>query len=512
MASAEEAGRIRTLETEAARKRQQEADARVAAAEQEAASAREAKASARKAQRRAEAKAAAAGLAATLAAAQRVQEAETISAQKVAQAEAQMVKASHDTAAAARAQEEAAQAAADAKAVEERSKRDTTAADMKMAQAKQQEQEAKRLTELVESASRETEILAAEADAQKTLAEQAQKKAKADAAAAAESQRQAREAECRAKTEAAAATRKQQEADAQLRTARAAQVRAEAEKAAAALQRVALPPEWTSVSHSAGVDFVDVPEKCGFFARKIKHSAKVTAATTAAQSMDRLRVHRVVRVENAPLFESYQRERVKIRRRLDHTRAAGTAVAGLEEHTPDWLAAHTGFPAVIDSESNEFWLWHGTSASINITHPDGSVQRQETWEVLARHGFDERVGGDSNGGLYGKGIYLADAASKANQYATAPIATPPMNAAGHHCMLSCRVTMGDPYRTPGSLQGQRRPPNNPATPGLPYDSVFAEEGVTDNGLGGGPGSQFHNEYVVFSKAQVYPEYVIWYTK
>ena len=72
--------------------------------------------------------------------------------------------------------------------------------------------------------------------------------------------------------------------------------------------------------------------------------------------------------------------------------------------------------------------------------------------------------------------------------------------------------MGDPHMTPGSLKGERRPPNNPATPGLPYDSVFAKEGVTDNGLGRGPGSQFHNEYVVFAKAQVYPEYVIWYTK
>jgi hypothetical protein len=86
-----------------------------------------------------------------------------------------------------------------------------------------------------------------------------------------------------------------------------------------------------------------------------------------------------------------------------------------------------------------------------------------------------------------------------------------MNADDHHCMLSCRVTMGDPFMTPGTRRGERRPPNNPATPlaGLPYDSVFAKEGHTDNG--GGPGSQFHNEYVVFAKAQVYPEYVIWYT-
>jgi hypothetical protein len=294
------------------------------------------------------------------------------------------------------------------------------------------------------------------------------------------------------------------------KSARLAEARAEEEKAAAALHKVALPQEWTSVSDYAGIEFVDAPEKCDFFARKMKQSAKVTADTRPEHRLNRLHVHRVVRVENAPLFESYQRERAKIRSRLDSTRAAGNDVERLEDHAPAWLAAKAGFPAVKDSDSNEFWLWHGTSASIDIAHPNGTVQRQETWGVLARHGFDERVGGDSNGGLYGNGIYLADAASKANQYATAPIATPPMNADGHHCMLSCRVTMGDPYMTPGKLKGQRRPPNNPATPGLPYDSVFATEDVTDNG--NGPGSQYHNEYVVFAGAQVYPEYVIWYTK
>jgi hypothetical protein len=189
-------------------------------------------------------------------------------------------------------------------------------------------------------------------------------------------------------------------------------------------------------------------------------------------------------------------------------------VEQLEQHAPAWLAAKDGFPAVIDPDSNEFWLWHGTSAgAIEMKHPDGTTQRQEVWRILAEHGFDERVGGATNGGLYGMGSYFSDAASKANQYSTAPLASAPTNADGHHCMLWCRVTMGDPFMAKRCLERrQRRPPNNKSTRGLPYDSVFAEEGVTDNGQGGGLGSQFHNEYVVFSSAQVYPEYVIWYTK
>jgi hypothetical protein len=139
----------------------------------------------------------------------------------------------------------------------------------------------------------------------------------------------------------------------------------------------------------------------------------------------------------------------------------------------------------------------------------GAAQSEAGHVAARRHAGS---GAGTPWALYGGGTYLADAASKANQYATSPTTDHPLNADGHHCMLSCRVTMGDPYMTPGPLKGKRRPPNNPATPGLPYDSVFAEEEVTDNGQGGGPGSQFHNEYVVFAKAQVYPEHVIWYTK
>eukprot|EP01051_Picozoa_sp_SAG22_P016930 SAG22_NODE_2499_length_2508_cov_1.349938_2_plen_522_part_00 len=247
------------------------------------------------------------------------------------------------------------------------------------------------------------------------------------------------------------------------------------------------------------------------FEHKMKASAKVTPMTTADQKMDRLRVHKVMRVENKQLFEDYLRERDKVRKRLDSTRAGGTGVARLEEHAPAWLAAQAGFPDVIDSDCNEFRLWHGTSAgAIDIKHPDGSTGRQDVWRILAEHGFDERVGGLTNGGLYGLGSYFADAVSKADQYSSGTLCKAPTNANGHHCMLSCRVIMGDPFMAKQTFKGERRPPNNKSTPGLPYDSVFAKEGVTDRGQG--PGSQFHNEYVVFSKAQVYPEFVIWYTK
>ena len=69
--------------------------------------------------------------------------------------------------------------------------------------------------------------------------------------------------------------------------------------------------------------------------------------------------------------------------------------------------------------------------------------------------------------------------------------------------------MGSPFMAKEPLEEIRRPPGNPATPGLPYDSVFAKEGFTTNHFSGK--KQFHNEYVAFNGAQIYPEYVVWYT-
>ena len=72
-------------------------------------------------------------------------------------------------------------------------------------------------------------------------------------------------------------------------------------------------------------------------------------------------------------------------------------------------------------------------------------------------------------------------------------------------MLVCRVVMGSPYCTSTVHNGQRRPLDNAATPGRPFDSIFAEHGV------GRGGQQQHNEYVVFDRYQVYPEYIVRYT-
>ena len=70
---------------------------------------------------------------------------------------------------------------------------------------------------------------------------------------------------------------------------------------------------------------------------------------------------------------------------------------------------------------------------------------------------------------------------------------------GCRAMLLCRATMGAPFMTGTTHQQQRTPPENPRTPGLPHDSIFAESGVARSG------AQVHNEYVVFAAEACYPE-------
>jgi hypothetical protein len=63
--------------------------------------------------------------------------------------------------------------------------------------------------------------------------------------------------------------------------------------------------------------------------------------------------------------------------------------------------------------------------------------------------------------------------------------------------------MGNPFCAD---MNERRAPNNPATPGRPFDSIFAENGVANGG------KQKHNKYVVFDYSQVYAKYVVHLTE
>jgi hypothetical protein len=186
----------------------------------------------------------------------------------------------------------------------------------------------------------------------------------------------------------------------------------------------------------------------------------------------------VERIENENLWQMYQTRKDMLRKMV---LARAPSVRKLSAVTR-WQPVLTGSVADLSADVNEFYLFHGTSSRMA--------------SVIAEHGFDERMAALT--GLYGAGSYFASSACKSHQYSQAH------KDSSDFVMLVCRVTMGEPYCTAGRHGNQRRPPDNPATPGRPFDSIFAENGIAN------AGAQQHNEYVVFDRLQVYPEFIVRY--
>ncbi|KAJ1492858.1 hypothetical protein T484DRAFT_2872066 [Baffinella frigidus] len=245
-----------------------------------------------------------------------------------------------------------------------------------------------------------------------------------------------------------------------------------------AVQKVEVPRNWTNKGPNS-VASLEVEEDHGLrcmvqaFMRQTQGCEK-SQHCTHGRKMHHCKVVKIERVENYHLYKLYEMKKAQIKACLGpKTRAS---LSGSTNQ-------HQGLGASLDPSINEFRLFHGTERSIARS-------------IIAAHGFDERCA--SLGGLYGAGTYFADCACKSQQYAV-----PHQDET--FTMLISRVTMGGAYPTTRQHVDQRRPPDNPDTPGRPFDSIFALSGRANGG------KQQHNEYVVFASAQAYPEYLITYT-
>eukprot|EP00802_Teleaulax_amphioxeia_P001877 Tamp_01879.p1 GENE.Tamp_01879~~Tamp_01879.p1 ORF type:complete len:1262 (+),score=324.47 Tamp_01879:258-3788(+) len=220
------------------------------------------------------------------------------------------------------------------------------------------------------------------------------------------------------------------------------------------------------------------------FSRVLSHSVKDALQQFLVQSSacchavtSRAEVMSIERIENECLWQMYQTRRGILKKTLAARNCPVPRLSSKIGWQPDIPSAKD-----LSADVNEFYLFHGTSSA--------------TAGIIAEHGFDERVA--NLGGLYGAGSYFAINACKSHQYRRS---APGSRA---HVMLVCRVTMGIPFYTSTQHTHARRAPDNPATAGRPFDSIFAEGGIANGG------SQQHNEYVVFDGSQVYPEYVVHY--
>eukprot|EP00931_Biecheleriopsis_adriatica_P108207 TRINITY_DN8254_c0_g1_i1.p1 TRINITY_DN8254_c0_g1~~TRINITY_DN8254_c0_g1_i1.p1 ORF type:complete len:627 (-),score=86.94 TRINITY_DN8254_c0_g1_i1:35-1915(-) len=179
------------------------------------------------------------------------------------------------------------------------------------------------------------------------------------------------------------------------------------------------------------------------------------------------RVLSVLKVENHENYERYfhHRTQVKAKRR-----------GGL----PSFNVATDGvLPDELDKDVNEVYLFHGT----NPTSAD----------LVARNDFDMARAGSAVGTMFGPGIYLAENASKSDEYAKEGEGI----FIGQCALLLCRAVAGKVYTTPdkGDQSGSVKSGQ--------YDSVCGDRLAAVGTF---------REMIFFDNAAVYPEYIIIYSR
>ncbi|RUS85200.1 hypothetical protein EGW08_007026 [Elysia chlorotica] len=211
-----------------------------------------------------------------------------------------------------------------------------------------------------------------------------------------------------------------------------------------------------------------------------------------------IKVINVKRVENPGLFEHYNNYRKQLFQNCCTSKKMCTDIGKIPgskgrvittEKLPDFMKTELYW------EINEHYLFHGSPIT----------------DTLVLSGPDPRVG--SEGGMFGKGFYMAEMTTKADQYAdkknqrTAPGTTLKM--------IMFRALLGNPFlcnNNHPSVQSKDaqklfRPPCMNCqkdvcrcSPQILYDSVM------------GDGTWIFREFVLYDRFKCYPEYVIYYKR
>eukprot|EP00746_Dinoflagellata_sp_MGD_P111558 gnl/MRDRNA2_/MRDRNA2_48329_c0_seq1.p1 gnl/MRDRNA2_/MRDRNA2_48329_c0~~gnl/MRDRNA2_/MRDRNA2_48329_c0_seq1.p1 ORF type:complete len:436 (+),score=61.62 gnl/MRDRNA2_/MRDRNA2_48329_c0_seq1:124-1308(+) len=135
----------------------------------------------------------------------------------------------------------------------------------------------------------------------------------------------------------------------------------------------------------------------------------------------------------------------------------------------------------LDHDINEVYLWHGTNVRAALS--------------IAEDNFRLSLAGSNVGTMFGKGIYLTENCTKADEYAKDE---PEGYYQGVYAMLLCRATLGKfTYTT------QRKESAGDEVESGKFDSVLGDRMKS---------ADTFREFVVQSADQVYPEYIVLYTR
>jgi len=147
-------------------------------------------------------------------------------------------------------------------------------------------------------------------------------------------------------------------------------------------------------------------------------------------------------------------------------------------------ASVAGLPETVN-EANETYLFHGTSP--------------EAANAIISSGFRIDLAGSFAGCAFGKGAYLAEASTKADEYAR------PGNGlfSSMYAMLLCRVALGRVARVEefySSSASTREVVDGIIASGSHHSLLGDREAAAGT----------YREFVVFKREQIYPEFVLLY--
>eukprot|EP00927_Polykrikos_kofoidii_P041662 TRINITY_DN3550_c0_g1_i1.p1 TRINITY_DN3550_c0_g1~~TRINITY_DN3550_c0_g1_i1.p1 ORF type:complete len:536 (-),score=76.11 TRINITY_DN3550_c0_g1_i1:183-1688(-) len=259
----------------------------------------------------------------------------------------------------------------------------------------------------------------------------------------------------------------------------------------------------------------------------------------------KFRVTKVIRIEKGAMWTAYALGRKAIRyvsetlalMSTDDRATAERATRLIDRSKRAWSKDKDVGSFIkalqLDDSRNETLLFHGSPGTGATDVKTGAVRFPEgatsPLEAVKEAGFDDRIG--STSGMLGSGLYFADMASKADQYA-GKYGGPEQTTVGEtaHMFLS-RVVLGCPYLTQKSLEQMRRPPcilghfdwglatNNDVKFGKPwkekgvslqlcdhprYDSVISDERIDGS-------YKLYHEYALYGR-QCYPEFCVTYIR
>eukprot|EP00746_Dinoflagellata_sp_MGD_P076939 gnl/MRDRNA2_/MRDRNA2_30928_c0_seq1.p1 gnl/MRDRNA2_/MRDRNA2_30928_c0~~gnl/MRDRNA2_/MRDRNA2_30928_c0_seq1.p1 ORF type:complete len:381 (+),score=43.34 gnl/MRDRNA2_/MRDRNA2_30928_c0_seq1:55-1197(+) len=181
-----------------------------------------------------------------------------------------------------------------------------------------------------------------------------------------------------------------------------------------------------------------------------------------------LQVIGVVRMENAKLWKKYAAKREKIRK-------ARRCQKHQSKSVPPTAPPNTqGSLHCLDDSVHESYLFHGTSANSAL-----QIQRKGFRLDMARRG------------IFGRGIYFAEAASKADEYAGD-------HDSDFYVMLLARVVRGETRHLQQVDSNLHWKLNR-----RKFDSVLGDRKAAVG---------TYREYVMYDESQIYPEYAVIYRR